>query len=88
MKTRVEVTCIAKKQTQNYGSNHKENPLQTEISFSVPYDPNNVYYQMSGGSAPVFYTVNQDVADMFTIGGKYAIEITPVEPAIAPTEMP
>lgn len=79
MRTRVEVVCQSKKETKNYSGNAETHPIQTEIQFNVPYDTNNVYHQMSGGSSPIFYTVNQEVADMFKIGGKYAIEISPVE---------
>jgi hypothetical protein len=76
MSTKVQCTCISKKETQSY---NKENPVNTAIELQVPYDQSSVYYQMSGGTALLLNTVNQAAADMFAVGGKYDIVISPSE---------
>ena len=75
MTTKVKVKCTYKKETEYYDK--KTSPIQWEIGLSVPYDPKSIYYQMSGGTSPVLYTVNKEAADMFEIGKDYMIEISP-----------
>lgn len=82
MKTRVEVYLESKtKKETGYPGQSPENTAkpQYELKFNVGYDQSSVYFQQSGGTQPVFNTVNQEVADMFEVGKKYAIEIYPVE---------
>ena len=74
-KTIVQVECISKKETKNYDP---KKPKATTIELQVPYDQNSVFYQLSGGTLMNLNTVNQDAADMFQLGGKYNIEISPV----------
>ena len=76
MTTKVKCTCISKKESQSY---NKDFPISTAIELQVPYDQNSIYYQMSGGTAIVLNTVNQEAANMFKLGGEYDILITPSE---------
>jgi hypothetical protein len=75
MTTQVELTCISKKVSKHWSTAH---PLVTEIEIEVPYDENSIYHKMSGGTNMVLRTVNQAAADMFVIGKKYMMEISPV----------
>ena len=68
--------CVSKKESKNYDVNR---PIATAIEFSVPYDQNSVFFQLSGGTLLTLNTVNKDAADMFVIGNKYELAITPVE---------
>ena len=76
MSTKVKCKCISKKESQNWDP---KNPISTAIELAVPYDQNSIYYQMSGGTALVLNTVNQEAADMFKIGSDYDIVISPSE---------
>lgn len=78
MSTIVVCKCISKKESANYNPEH---PISTQIELQVPYDQNSIYYQLSGGTALVLQTVNQNAADMFKIGGSYDIVISPTAPA-------
>lgn len=79
MTTRVEVYLESKtKKEIAYPNNPPQKP-SWELKFNVGYDQSNVYYQQSGGTQPLFNTVNQEVANMFEVGKKYAIEISPIE---------
>ena len=75
MKTIVEVECISKKESKNWAPEH---PVQTAIELAVPYDQNSIFFQMSGGTVMTLNTVNQEAADMFQLGKKYNMEISPV----------
>lgn len=72
--TKVQCTCYSKKETTSYS---KDYPNSTSIELQVPYDQNSIYYQLSGGSNFTLNTINKDAADMFVIGEKYDIIITP-----------
>ena len=74
MSTIVKVKCISKKESQNY---NKERPICTAIELQVPYDQNSIYFQLSGGTALVLNTVNQEAADMFQLGKDYDVVISP-----------
>lgn len=76
MSTKVKCRCISKKESQNYDP---KKPISTGIELQVPYDPSSIFYQMSGGTALVLNTVNQEAADMFKIGSDYDIVISPSE---------
>ena len=69
--TIVKVRCDSKKQSQ-YGDN-----ISHEIALSVKYDPQSIYYQVSGGTGITLSTINQEAADMFAVGKDYDIDITP-----------
>jgi hypothetical protein len=75
MSTVVEVECISKKHSKNWDT---KNPISYNIELSVPYDQNSIYYQLSGGTGINLNTINKDAADMFNLGDKYKIEISPV----------
>lgn len=77
MSTKVKVKCISKKETLVHT---EENPIATAIELDVPYDPNSVYYKMSGGTNFILNTVNKDAADMFKIGEDYDVIISPSVP--------
>ncbi len=74
MSTNVRVVCLSKHTSL---SNNKENPIQTSIELGVPYDPESIYFQMSGGSNFMLHTINQQAADMFELGKKYDVVISP-----------
>lgn len=76
MSTKVKCKCISKKESQNWDP---KNPISTGIELAIPCDQNSIYYQMSGGTALVLNTVNQEAADMFKIGSDYDIVISPSE---------
>jgi hypothetical protein len=78
--TKVKVKCVAKKESINY--NGGQNPISTAIELEVPYHPDSIYYQMSGGTNMTLNTVNQDAADMFKLGGEYEIVIQPTSAEI------
>ena len=73
--TQVEVLCVSKKESKNYD---EKNPKLTEIELEVPYDQNSIYHKMSGCTNMVLRTVNQAAADMFVIGSKFMMTISPV----------
>jgi len=75
MKTQIEVKLKGKKITESY---NKDRPIAYELEFEVPYDQNGIYYQLSGGTAPVFRTINQEVGESMVLGAKYMITIEPV----------
>lgn len=74
MSTKVKVKCVSKKESQSYS---KENPIATAIELEVPYDPNSIYYKLSGGTNLTLNTINKDAADMFKLGEDYDIVISP-----------
>lgn len=80
-RTIIEVKCNSKKETLYNESLGTKN---TQIELTVPYSPDSIFYQMSGGTFMTLNTVNQEAADMFKIGGKYMIDISPV--VVIPTE--
>lgn len=75
-KTKVQVQCVSKKESKNW---NPENPIETQIELSVPYDQKSIYWAMSGGTGFLLNTCNQEAADMFVIGKDYMVEIAPVE---------
>jgi len=79
MKTRVEVFLESKTKKEVCWPGNQPSKPEWELKFNVGYDKNNVYYQQSGGTQPLFNTVNEEVANMFEVGKKYAIEISPIE---------
>lgn len=74
--TKVQCTCVSKKQKQNWDP---KNPVAHEIELEVPYDQNSVYWKLSGGTNMVLNTVNNEAADMFVLGSKYDLLISPSE---------
>jgi hypothetical protein len=74
--TKVKCKCTAKTQRTNYDPKH---PYSYEIRLEVPYDPNSIFYQMSGGTTPILNTVNEEAAKMFEVGKSYDIVISPSE---------
>lgn len=76
MSTKVEVTCISKKEVVNYDPDH---PVLTQIQLEVPYDQSSIFFQMSGGTKFELCTINQEAADQFKIGKKYEVLINPIE---------
>jgi hypothetical protein len=80
MATKVVTECISKKETKNYyNGDPKANPKAYEIELQVAYDPNSVYYNLSGGTNIVLRTINEDAANEFQIGEQYEILISKVE---------
>lgn len=75
MQTKVKVKCLSKKEGIHYDG---KSPAW-QIEFGIPYDPTSVYYQLSGGTAPILNTINKDAADMFIVGNDYDIIIKPSE---------
>ena len=76
MKTQVEVKLVSIKKELNY---NPDRPFRYELQFEVPYDPQSIYYQLSGGTKPTFNTTNQEVVDSMVLSGKYMITIDPIE---------
>lgn len=72
--TKVQCKCVSKKDSENY---NKENPITTAIELQVPYNPDSIYYQMSGGTGFTLNTINKEAADMFVIGKFYDVVISP-----------
>jgi hypothetical protein len=79
MKTRIEVYLESKTKKEIGYPNQPSQKPSYELKFNVGYDQTSQYYQLSGGSQPVFHTANEDVANSMEVGKKYAIEISPVE---------
>lgn len=73
--TIVEVKCTSKKEVIY---NEAKNINAFNIELSVPYSPDSIFYQMSGGTFMTLNTINKEAADMFVIGGKYMLNISPV----------
>jgi len=72
METIIECTVVSKKETINW---NKEYPVSTAIELQVPYDQNNIFYQLSGGTNMILNTVNQKVADEFKINDKVELKL-------------
>lgn len=73
--TKIRVECASKKEAKNWNPDF---PFSTTIELSIPYDQTSIYYQMTGVTGPIFLnTINQNAADMFTIGNFYDIVISP-----------
>lgn len=82
MNTQVKVYLESKtKKETGYPNQKPENATkpQYELKFNVGYDQTNIYFQLSGGTQPVFYTVNEDVANSMEVGKPYMITISPIE---------
>jgi hypothetical protein len=79
MRTQVEVACISKKESKNHSGDTKAHPKKFDIELEVPYDPNSVYFKLSGGTNLPLQTINQEVATMFEIGQKYMVTIEPIQ---------
>ena len=77
METKVKVKCISKKGSLSHS---KENPIATAIELQVPYDPNSIYFQLSGGTGIMLNTVNIEAANMFVLGNDYDVVIRPSVP--------
>ena len=77
MNTKVKCRCVSKKQTVNWD---KAKPIAHAIELQVPYDQNSIYYQLSGGTALVLNTINQEAANMFELGKDYDLTIAPSVP--------
>ena len=75
--TVVEVTCTLKKEQFQYGN--IGSTKETEIGLTAPYDPASSFYKYSRGTDVVLKTTNQEVADMFALGGAYVWNIAPKE---------
>lgn len=76
MSTKVKCKCVSKKESINYNKNY---PVSTAIELQVPYDQSSVYFQLSGGTAILLNTVNQEAAAMFIIDSDYDVIISPAE---------
>ncbi len=76
MSTKVEVTCVSKKEIMNFDPKH---PTIFRIELGVPYNPDSIYFQSMNGSKLELCTINQEAADMFKIGKKYEVLINPVK---------
>lgn len=72
--TKVKTTCVSKKESQSHNPDH---PVATAIELEVPYEQDNIYWKMSGGTDLVLNTVNQAAADMFKLGEEYDVVISP-----------
>lgn len=80
MTTNIKVKCVSKKESANtYLGDVKAHPKNFAIELGVDYDPNSVYYQMSGGTNIILNTVNEVAADGFIIGKDYMITIAEAE---------
>jgi predicted transcriptional regulator len=80
--TIVELQVISKKEGYQY--QHTINPKEFEIELGLDYNPQNVYYKLSGGTNMVLRTINQDAADMFVIGETVVMTISPKVKEVAP----
>jgi hypothetical protein len=81
MSTQVKVYLESKTKKETGYPNQKPETAQKpqyELKFNVGYDSTNVYYQLSGGSQPVFYTINEEVANSMEVGKEYMITISPI----------
>lgn len=76
MATKVVTECVSKKEVKNYDA---QRPKRYEIELQVPYEQNNVYFQLSGGTGIHLNTVNEEAAKEFEIGSKYEILISKVD---------
>ena len=75
-KTIVVAKCVSKKQNVGYD---KSQPTAHVVELEVPYDQNSIYWKLSGGTNIELNTINQEAADMFTLGKDYDIVISPSE---------
>lgn len=71
----IEMECESTKQGKPYANNAGVTSRQHEIDFSIPYGQNNVFYQLSGGTALKLLTVNEDAVSGVQAGKKYRITI-------------
>ena len=80
MRTQVKVYLESKVKKET-GHPQQQTPTkpQFELKFNVGYDQNNTYFQQSGGTQPIFNTVNEDVANSMEVGKWYMITIEPTE---------
>lgn len=72
--TKVVVKCVGKR-TEHLHS--KNNPVTTIIELQVPYEKENIYHKLSGGTNLELRTINQDAADMFELEKNYDVIISP-----------
>lgn len=72
--TKVELKCISKKESIH----HDQKSINTHIELEVPYSSDSVYFKLSGGTNMALNTINKDAADMFVVGNKYEVVISPV----------
>lgn len=81
MNTQVKVYLESKTKKETGYPNQKPETAQKpqyELKFNVGYDQTSQYFQLSGGSQPVFHTVNEDVANSMEVGKWYMITIAPI----------
>lgn len=77
MKTQIKVFLESKTKKETGYPNSAATKPQYELKFNVGYDQNSTYFQLSGGSQPIFYTVNEEVANSMECGKWYMITIEP-----------
>ena len=81
MNTQVKVYLESKtKKEVGYPNTKPENVAKPsyELKFNVGYDQTSTYFQLSGGTQPVFHTVNEEVANSMEVGKFYMITIEPI----------
>lgn len=81
MKTQVKVYLESKTKKEIGYPNQKPEHVQKpsyELKFNVGFNQNSIYYQLSGGTQPIFHTVNEAVANSMQVGKEYMITIEPV----------
>lgn len=71
----IEMDCESTKQGKPYDNGKGGKTRQHEIDFSIPYSQNNIFYQLSGGTALKLLTVNEDAVSEIAAGKKYRITI-------------
>jgi hypothetical protein len=80
--TIVELQVISKKEGHQYQS--PGNPKEFEIELGLDYNPQNVYYKLSGGTNMVLRTINKEAADMFVLGETVVMTISPKVKEVTP----
>ena len=72
----VELKVVSKKQKLSYSSGSQ---ISHEIELEVPYDQNNIFWKLSGGTNMVLNTINQEASNMFILGETVVMTISPKE---------
>lgn len=81
--TIIELQVISKNEGFQY--QNTSNPREWQIELGLDYNPQNVYYKLSGGTNMVLRTINKEAADMFVIGETVVMTIAP-NPKEVPAE--
>jgi hypothetical protein len=73
--TVVELQVLSKREGHQYQST--SNPKEWDIELGLDYNPDNIYYKLSGGTNMFLKTINPDAAQMFVVGETVVMTLSP-----------